>query len=397
MDAAVPTASSPRGAAPARPGLAQAPFRFFFLLAAVDAMLGVAMWLPLSAWAPYHSDFFGGAWHRNALLFGTMPAVLAGFLLTALPRWTGRAPVPARTVAPLAATWLAARAASLASPPWGMAITAAFLMALTLLAALPVLAAPDRRNVKVVALLACLAAGAVLTAAGWHAEAAWRVALAALVALIAIIGGRVTPALTSAFILGAGGSPAMPISRRIEHASAAAAASALIAWVAAPEAWPTAMLCAAAATAHLLRLAQWKGRRGLPASIMALHVGYGWIAAGFALAAIGIAAPSILGPLAGIHAWTAGAAGTMALAVMASMIRKHSRRPFSESRAATAAFLLVTLSALARVLAEAPVAGPMAWMTVSAAAWIGAFACFLAAFGRLLLLGVAAPGAQPQV
>ena len=33
------------------------------------------------------------SWHAHAFLFGYLPAVIAGFLLTAVPNWTGRLPI----------------------------------------------------------------------------------------------------------------------------------------------------------------------------------------------------------------------------------------------------------------------------------------------------------------
>ena len=81
------------------------PFRLFFLIAATDAMLGAVVWLPLAFVTETPSG--AGAWHRNALLFGTTLAILAGFLLTALPRWTKQPAVSRSTIHLLAATWMA--------------------------------------------------------------------------------------------------------------------------------------------------------------------------------------------------------------------------------------------------------------------------------------------------
>ena len=69
-------------------------FRPFFLGAAVWAALSVALWLP---------QYFGEMslptalspldWHIHEMIYGYVAAAVAGFLLTAIPNWTGRLPV----------------------------------------------------------------------------------------------------------------------------------------------------------------------------------------------------------------------------------------------------------------------------------------------------------------
>ncbi|MYB11767.1 MAG: NnrS family protein, partial [Rhodospirillaceae bacterium] len=51
------------------------------------------------------------AWHVHEILFGFVAAAMAGFLLTAVPGWTGRPPLRGLPLAALAALWLAGRVA----------------------------------------------------------------------------------------------------------------------------------------------------------------------------------------------------------------------------------------------------------------------------------------------
>ena len=351
------------------------PYRVFFLLAALDAMLGVAVWLP---WMPEGPDPVD--WHRNLLLFGTVPAILAGFLLTALPRWTGRPSIPPALTAALAGSWLCARAVLPVSAPVGLALSAAFMLAVSSIAAAQVFAARDRRNPKVVALLGCFCAGIVLTAAGVQ-PASHRLAVASLLGLVMVIGGRVTPALTAAFAGGQGIALAIRPSRSVERAAAASAGGALLLWVLAPQHPATGILSAGAAAAQAIRVLRWQGWRSAASSaVTALHVGYGWIAAGFALLGAHVLDPGRVSQAAAVHAWTVGAVGTMSLAVMASMMRKHGQRPFARLPAATASFVCITACAVARLLAEFAPGGAAIWTGASAAAWIAAFALFVRAF-----------------
>lgn len=374
-----------------QPGL---PFRPFFLLAALDAMLGIAVWLPGVSMASRLGSIglTPGDWHRNVLLFGTIPAVLAGFLLTALPRWTGRRVVTPVLTRALAALWLSGQAASLVSKPAGLIVSAAFVAAVSSVAAVQVLAARDRRDLKVVGLLYVFCGSIVLTAAGF-APASYRLAVASLLGLVMVIGGRVTPALTGAFLrargafLRARGAPAaQEPSRAIERFAAATAGGALMLWVFAPQHPATGVLSACAAAAQAARLLQWQGWRSVASpAVTALHVGYGWIVAGFTLLAIDVLGPNGPGQAAAVHAWTVGAIGTMSIAIMASMMRKHSGRPFARSSAATAAFFAITACAVARILAELFPASAMAWTGLSATCWIAAFVLFLWAFRTVLL------------
>ena len=69
-------------------------FRPFFLFGAIYAGLAVLAWLPifngeLNLW----SAFSVVDWHVHEMLYGYLPAVVTGFLLTAIPNWTGRLPI----------------------------------------------------------------------------------------------------------------------------------------------------------------------------------------------------------------------------------------------------------------------------------------------------------------
>jgi uncharacterized protein involved in response to NO len=362
------------------------PFRPFFLLAALDAIIGAAAWLPLSLVA----DVFGTAgpsaadWHRNLLLFAMVPAILSGFVLTALPRWTRR-PVPPHVAPVVIALSLVSRCFFLLLvPALGLAVAALQAGVLAAVTAGTVIASGDRRNLKIVLLLAVFAGSAAMTAFFPQADYALRSALASIVGLMLIIGGRVVPALTASYVEHIGDHVEIRRSAIIENAAAIAAMSALAGWVVAPQSGLTGFASIIAAGAHLLRLAQWRGWRAHASAVFALHIGYGWIVAGFALLACNVLAPASVTQAAFLHAWTVGGIGTMGLAIMASMIRRHGRRPFARSVLGTASFAAITLSALSRQLAEL---SPLElWMSLSAVFWLAAFGLFLAAFGRMLLV-----------
>lgn len=355
----------------------------------MDAMLGVIVWLPWMS-APGGRALTGlslSEWHKDVLQFGTVPAILAGFLLTALPRWTRRPPISAAGLWGLTGLWLSGRAVFLfVSATTGLCVFTVFILMLLVIASARILPANDRRNWKILLLLLALLASVVLATVSPADPFADRLALASLVGLLMVIGGRVTPALMIAHIESRGGRISLRRPTGIEHAAAAAAACALVAWLVMPDGWPTAFLAGLAAITQARRLVQWQfWRCAAVPPLLALHVGYGWIVAGFALLALHAWVPDRLAQAAAVHAWTVGGIGTMALAIMASMIRRHGGHAFAASHIATAAFVSITLCSASRLLVEVcPDQAPFLVATAGSL-WIAAFALFLAAHWRLLL------------
>jgi uncharacterized protein involved in response to NO len=369
------------------------PYRPFFLLAALDAVLGAVVWLP---WASLDrlTGIDPGAWHRDALLFGTIPAILAGFLLTALPRWTGQPPSAPGSIAGLVGLWLCTRAASLVSTAVGLALSAAFVLTVASVAAARIIAAHDRRNLKVLGLLLAFCGSILLTAAGF-VPMSYRLAVACLLGLVMVIGGRVTPALTASLLAAQGTHVATSRSPAVEFLAAATGAAALLSWIVAPHHPASGLLSAGAAVAHAVRLMRWQGWRCIgSAAVTPLHVGYGWIPVGFVLRVLNVLEPALVSQAAALHAWTIGAIGTMSIAIMASMIRKNSGRPFARSSATTAAAVTITACAVMRVAAELSPAGRTALTGLSAICWIAAFVLFLWAFRDVLLRRAAPPPAR---
>src|SRR6478736_1954136 len=87
-------------------------FRPFFLFGACYAALAILTWLPF---------FYGELvlattlsprdWHVHEMLYGYIPAVVTGFLLTAIPNWTGRLPLQGWPLLILVVSWAAGRVA----------------------------------------------------------------------------------------------------------------------------------------------------------------------------------------------------------------------------------------------------------------------------------------------
>lgn len=131
-------------------------FRPFFFSAALLAAALIALWVPwFLGLIALPSAFSPVDWHIHELLFGYVPAVMAGFLLTAVPNWTGRLPVVGWPLAGLFMLWLLGRvivALSAGLPPAGvLAGSVSFPLALAGVIAREIIAGRNWRNLKVLA------------------------------------------------------------------------------------------------------------------------------------------------------------------------------------------------------------------------------------------------------
>ncbi|WP_035648061.1 NnrS family protein [Bradyrhizobium sp. ORS 285] len=368
-------------------------FRPFFLLGAIQAALAILVWLP----AYYGELKLGSAfaprdWHVHEMLYGYLPAIVTGFLFTAIPNWTGRLPIRGLPLLTLVVVWLAGRLAVTLSAfgPWWAAllIDASFLLLVVLAAAREIVAGRNWRNLPVVAAVGVLLAGNVAFHVEAHlqgaADYAIRIGVAVIVLLLALIGGRITPSFTRNWLVkhNPGRLPA-PFGR-FDMIVVLLSAVSLLGWIVAPDNAATGVALVVAGVLHAVRLARWAGDRTLRERLLViLHVGYAFVPIGFLLnaaASVGWVLPS-----AGLHAWMVGAAGIMTLAVMTRATLGHTGQALTASVATQAIYLGIIVAALTRVCAVLAPAHAGALLHVAAFAWVIAFAGFALAFGPLLL------------
>lgn len=388
----------PRFGAPSGPAVLAYGFRPFFLLAGVWSAVGLGLWLAdLAGWIGLPGAFPPVDWHAHEMLFGFTMAAVAGFLLTAVPNWTGRMPLNGRPLLLLVLLWFAGR---LAVPAGGLigewtaaAIDLGFPLALGLVVVREVAAGRNWRNAPVV-----LALGLLLVAdALMHAEAlglavpigmGWRLAVGIVTMLIALIGGRIVPSFTRNWLVkqgvGVSGLPA-PFGR-FDAVVMASTAAALLAWVVVPGSGPSAGLAGLAAVLSIARLARWQGWRSTTDPLVfVLHVGWAWVPGGLALLAIAQAAPGLFQETAAIHALTAGGFGTMILAVMTRATLGHTGRALHAGSGTVLVYGLVGMAAMARVAAGFMPADYAVLLWLSGLAWIAAFTGFVVIYAPLLL------------
>jgi uncharacterized protein involved in response to NO len=365
-------------------------FRPFFLAAGLYAVLLMALWvlvlrgnLDLGGLSPF-------IWHGHEMVFGFAVSVIAGFLLTAARNWTGIRTPSGVPLALLFLLWLAGRLGFLVPglPAWLIAaIDLAFLPALALVLALPILKARQLHNVPFPILLLVLTAANVLVhaeALGWTSGTArlgLHLAVYGVVTMIVIMGGRVIPSFTD--------NKLQTRARRwktIERLVPVVTVGTLVSALLAPDSPLTATLAAIAAAVHAVRLAGWYTPKFWSVPLLwILHLGYAWIVFGFALLALstaGLSTPAVNA----LHAFTAGAIGTLTLGMMARVSLGHTGRMLEPAPLMTRAFVLINLAALIRVTLPLFFPGVyMQIMTAAGLAWVAAFGLFVVVYAPMLL------------
>jgi uncharacterized protein involved in response to NO len=388
----------PFGPAHAARGLRDLPvlaygFRPFFLMASIFAALAAPLWLlVLSGALALAAPLPPTLWHGHEMLIGYGAAVLAGFLLTASPGWSGTAPIRGWLLGGLALLWLAGRiACSLggAMPALAAATDLAFLPALAV-ALTPALQAAGRRNLVFLPLLGALFlanlvmhldAQDVLPGAG---TAALRAALDLFVLLIALVGGRVVPAFTANALRARGEEPGLRPFGTLDQLALGALVAMLLA-DAAELGRLAGGIAALAALLNGLRMRGWASGRTLGQPLLwALHLGYAWLVAGLAWKGL-VDLTGLLAPSESLHGLAIGAVGTMTLAVMSRAALGHTGRPLVAPRLMTVSYLLIGGAGLAR-LAAPLVPGDLHLLSLilSATLWSLAFLAFVVTFARPL-------------
>jgi uncharacterized protein involved in response to NO len=374
------------------PALFSFGFRPFFLGATVWVVVAMLMWiLMLAGSVELPTRFDPAAWHAHEFLFGYLGAVLAGFLLTAVPNWTGRFPMVGWPLAALFALWCAGRIAILTAAMWPAGVAAgldiAFPVVLGALILREIIAGRNWRNLAVLALLG----GFTCANALFHFEAmggayapkgfGLRLGLATVVMMIGVIGGRIVPSFTRNWLAqnSDAARPAPPM-QRFDRIVLLASLGILSVWVALPTHVATGILLLVLALLHTARLLRWQGHHTYSeALVFVLHAAYALIPLG----ALALGMDVLLGQAnqaAAQHVWMAGTIGAMTLAVMTRATRGHTGQTLVADKPTILIYLSVFGSVGLRYLAPSE----PALITVSGILWIAAFGGFLLAYGPSL-------------
>lgn len=366
-------------------------FRPFFLLAGVFAVVLMTLWvLAFVGYRDFENYYDLIGWHSHEMIFGYAAAVIAGFLLTAVRNWTDIQTAGGPSLAGMAALWLAGRLVPFfpgTFPAWLIAtVDLAFLPALAVTLAIPLLLSGQRRNLIFLPLLGALVVADLmvhLELMGYaenSARAGTFLALNLVVLLIVIMGGRVIPFFTERALPGV-----VPKRwRTIEWSSPATVIAFLIAEIVLPNSMLAGGVAALAAASNAVRFIGWYTNRFWSVPLLwVLHLGYAWVVAGFGLKAL--AGLGLVSPQYTVHAFTVGGIGVLTLGMMARVSLGHTGRPLKATTSVAIAFALVNFAAAARGIFPMVFPGWLPHLVaVSGGLWIAAFAVFLAVYTPIL-------------
>lgn len=375
-------------------------FRPFFLLAGALAILSMSQWLLAINGYPWPAKAtLSTFWHAHEMALGFGGAVITGFILTAGANWTGRPPVRGPLLAALVVSWLCGRAAMLFSgllpAILTMLLDLLFPVLFGMIATREIYGARNRRNYGVLAIAWMLSVFCLLyhaAATGLLAEETAadmqrivsRLFVYLLVVLITVLGGRVIPGFTGAW-LRMRGVTQLPHTRVwLETGIVPLTIAAGISQSLLPASIFTAVLCISAGTAHLLRLSGWRGLATTAEPLLlVLHAAYAWLGTGFLL--LGLSAAGLPIPeTAALHALTVGGIGGVILGMITRVALGHTGRPLQAARIIQLAYVLLGLAAIVRTFGPLDGGGMALAYTGSGLLWIAGFGLFVWHYAPIL-------------
>lgn len=353
----------------------------------------MALWLGhlILGWS-VGGEYGAANWHAHELLFGYAAAALAGFMLTAVPNWTGRLPVSGAPLLILVCLWVAGRIAMLSTSHIGLMpaviIESAFLLLLGAITAREVGAGHNWKNLHIVFGVGLL----TLTNILFHLAAisqetpgfAYRFSVSVWLMLIMLIGGRLAVSFTHNWLARNGRDETPKSFGAFDRVTIVVALVALGFWVVLPDEESTALPLATAGVLQAIRVWRWKGwlawREPL---VWVLHTSYSFVPLGlFCLAAVEM---KWMGDVAALHILTAGAIACMTLSVMSRVTRGHTGRPLTASFTTLLTYFALIGAALSRPLADMLPTHYATLISTSGLLWFLAYVLFLAEYAPMLI------------
>ena len=372
-------------------------FRPFFLLAGVYAAVGMSVWLwmyitgssSLRSLPPQ-------LWHSHEMLFGFIGAAVAGFVLTAVPSWTGSRGFAGAPLVALVILWFAGRIAfaffHLLPLDFVILAEALFLPAIIATIA-PSLFRTRNRNMILLLVIAAFWATdlvflyAVRSGDAVAASTALRAGIDVILILLTIIAGRVVPPFTANALRKQGMDVSMRSTKLIERGVLVA----MIAYIAVDIFFSAnrellVAVSAIAAAFHIVRMTGWHSLKSRHDPIVwILHIAYLWLPVGLTLRALFLSG-GFAWAAHWQHALAAGAAATMILAIMTRASLGHTGRPLTVSPLTTVAYVSLVLAVAVRVFGPALL--PMSYSTIvllAGSLWLLTFLLFAAVYIPILL------------
>lgn len=363
-------------------------FRPFFFLGPCFVILAIPLWL-----AAFTHGYAVGEdalrWHIHEMLFGYLAAIIAGFLMAAIPNWTGRLPVMGMPLLLFVLVWLSGRIAMISGGGVSAAvIDSAFLVLLAGFAWREVLSGKNWRNLPICLFVSLFALGNIL----FHVESHFglpvgigqRTGLAIAMMLMSLIGGRIIPSFTINWMKKQDMRPLPSPFGPFDKVTLLVTGLTLIGWIAAPDRMLIGYAFIVVGGLHLVRLVRWRGWATFAEPLVAiLHIAYAWLVAALLAMGVSMIRPDIVAPSLALHVLTAGAIGQLTMAVMTRASLGHCGRPLEAGAGIVTIYGLIFLGAAARVVGPFVAVDYALVMSVSGLLWISGFLLFAILYGPM--------------
>lgn len=369
-------------------------FRPFFLFGGIFALVAMLVWLLTLQGAVSLKPFNGATWwHSHEMIFGFVPAIVAGFLLTAVQTWTSTPSIKGNKLLCLFIVWLLARVLLFINPPINQAIVIAidlaFLPLVALFLGMPIFRVKQYRNMIFMPLLVLmtLANGlSYLPLLGFnpaYAISGLHGMVLLVTFLVAFLGGRVIPMFSAN---GTGTVKILPL-KWLEIASLSSLVLVFIAlisgWV--QNATLLAGLCLMSALLNFYRQLRWRPWVAFKVPLVwSLHLSMLFLPLGLLLMSIHYVVGTISLSTA-LHSLTVGMAGGMILAMMSRVSLGHTGRKLNVGVTMSIGFMAIIGAALARSIFVAiwPEYSLTLWL-IAGGLWCIAFSCFVVNYFPIL-------------
>jgi uncharacterized protein involved in response to NO len=364
------------------------PFRTFFLSVAAWAIVIVPLWLLIVTGAlqlplavpPLH-------WHRHEIVFGFLNPAIAGFLLTAVCVWTNTQRLHGSKLFLLWLVWLAGRLVMLFGEALPFAVVEivnlAFLPLVMLDASWRIRRARQYKQLVILLILGLLW-GMQMALLGSGDLRFLHAALVIAILLMLVIGGRITPSFSINWLKRNGYSE--PPVKTLPLLERAIILSTFLLFAAILYAHSLAIIVLAlfVAACSLLRLILWRSWlvRSEPL-LWILHVSLLWIPVGLIL--LVCAELQWIGHNPWQHVIGIGAMAGLTLGVMTRVSLGHTGRELKLPAGIVSAYFLIQAAVILRIVTALDLLPWQTGLTLSAIAWVLAFAIFLWRYLPVLL------------
>jgi uncharacterized protein involved in response to NO len=368
-------------------------YRPFFLAAAIWAVLSLFLWVFMIAnIIKLPTSFSPSDWHIHEMIFGYAGAVIAGFLLTAVPNWTGRFPIMGMPLLTLISLWILGRIIILFSiyfhPLLVMGIDILFPVFLALAITREIFAGKNWRNLRVLVVLIGFALANLffhleIYALGFTKYSSY-FSIAVVLVMIMLIGGRIIPSFTRNWLVRFNLYELPVAFNRFDYFVMTFSTISLAAWVFVDLPFIVAILMFVSGVLNIIRLKRWAGNKTKnEPMLLVLHIAYGFIPLGFIAIATSLLFGQVMSSTDALHLWSAGAIGLITIAMMSRVSLGHSGRKTEADKVIAMIYYMLIASVILRFFVSyLPQFDILLYS--SATLWIGSYSLFIVRYWRIL-------------